>query len=103
MKLALNIVADELERYKRLLMLNGFTEEHQKRLRNSTVLVAGIGGLGGTAALYLTAAGIAGWSLHRGHLTLSNMNRQVLMREDWIGRSRVVTAQKSIYLSVMIL
>jgi molybdopterin/thiamine biosynthesis adenylyltransferase len=97
MKLALNVAADERERYKRQLMLNGFTVAHQERLRNSTVLVAGIGGLGGTAALYLAAAGIGKLVLvHRGDLTLSNMNRQILMREDWIGRSRVVMAKKSI-------
>jgi len=86
-----------MERYKRQLMLNGFTEEHQVRLSNATVLVGGIGGLGGTAALYLAAAGIGRMVLvHRGDLTLSNMNRQVLMSEDWIGRSRVIMGKKRI-------
>jgi molybdopterin/thiamine biosynthesis adenylyltransferase len=98
MKPALDLAVDERERYKRQLMLNGFTGDHQARLRDSTVLVAGIGGLGGTAALYLAAAGIGRMVfVHRGDLTLSNMNRQVLMREDWIGRSRVVMAKKSIH------
>jgi molybdopterin/thiamine biosynthesis adenylyltransferase len=33
---------------------------------------------------------------HYGNLTLSNMNRQILMRDDWIGKSRVAQARKSI-------
>ncbi|TAN41026.1 MAG: HesA/MoeB/ThiF family protein [Nitrospirae bacterium] len=97
MDLLLESSVDMMERYKRQLMLEGFTREHQERLGRATALVAGIGGLGGTAALYLAAAGIGKMVLvHRGDLTLSNMNRQILMREDWIGRSRVVMAKKSI-------
>ncbi len=60
------------------------------------MLVAGIGGLGGTAALYLAAAGIGRLVLaHAGTVTLSNMNRQILMRNR-IGKSRVVQAKRTI-------
>jgi molybdopterin/thiamine biosynthesis adenylyltransferase len=84
------------ERYRRQLMLPGFTETHQKRLKNSSALVAGVGGLGGTAALYLAAAGIGRLVLaHAGTVTLSNMNRQVLMKNR-IGKSRVVQAKRTI-------
>jgi len=78
-------------------MLRGFTEEHQKWLKNSSALVAGVGGVGGTAALYLAAAGIGRLILvHAGNLTLSNMNRQILMKNSKIGKSRVVQAKKTI-------
>lgn len=97
MDLSVSAQTIDSERYKRQLMLAGFTAEHQERLRESTALVAGIGGLGGTAALYLAAAGIGKLVLvHRGDLTLSNMNRQILMREDWIGKSRVIMGKKRI-------
>lgn len=87
----------DLERYRRQLMLDGFATGHQQRLKDSTALIAGIGGLGGTAAIYLAVAGIGKMVLaHYGNLTLSNMNRQILMRHDWIGKSRVVQAMKSI-------
>lgn len=87
----------ERERYRRQLMLRGFTDEHQQRLRDSTALVAGVGGLGGTAALYLAVAGIGRLVLaHHGNLTLSNMNRQVLMQDDAIGKSRVQLAKKTL-------
>jgi molybdopterin/thiamine biosynthesis adenylyltransferase len=85
------------ERYRRQLMLQGFTKEHQRRLGNSTALVAGVGGLGGTAALYLAAAGIGRIILvHSGNLTLSNMNRQILMKHKGIGKCRVTQAKKTI-------
>ncbi len=87
----------ERERYKRQLMLQGFGLKEQERVKLSTALVAGIGGLGGTAALYLAVAGIGRLILvHSGTLTLSNMNRQILMRQSWIGRSRIVQAKRTI-------
>ncbi len=59
--------------------------------------MAGAGGVGGTAALYLAVAGIGKLVLaHSGNLTLSNMNRQILMRDSGIGESRVVHAKKTI-------
>jgi molybdopterin/thiamine biosynthesis adenylyltransferase len=87
----------ETERYRRQLMLDGFTEGHQEILKKSTVLVAGIGGLGGAAALYLAVAGIGKMIFaHYGNLTVSNMNRQVLMRHDSIGTSRVIQGKDTI-------
>ncbi len=86
----------ELERYRRQMMLPGFTVHQQKRLKDSSVLIAGVGGLGGTAALYLAAAGLGRMILvHAGNLTLSNMNRQILMKNQ-IGKSRVTLAKKTI-------
>ncbi len=93
----LPMTAHEMERYRRQLMLRGFTPDHQHRLRNATAFVAGVGGLGGTAALYLAVAGIGRLILvHAGNLTLSNMNRQVLMKHKAIGKSRVVQAKKTL-------
>ncbi|MCL4457340.1 MAG: HesA/MoeB/ThiF family protein [Nitrospirae bacterium] len=87
----------ERERYRRQLMLEGFAEYHQRKLKDSTAFIAGIGGLGGTAAAYLAVAGIGKMIIaHSGNLTLSNMNRQILMKNDWIGKSRVEQAKKTI-------
>ncbi|GBE00463.1 molybdopterin-synthase adenylyltransferase [bacterium BMS3Abin07] len=78
-------------------MLQGFDPACQRKLKESTVLVAGIGGLGGTAAVYLAIAGIGRMILvHPGNLTLSNMNRQILMRHDWIGKRRVIQGKRTI-------
>lgn len=93
----LNLNSIELERYRRQIMLTGFGEEAQQRLKDATVLVTGVGGLGGTAALYLAVAGVGRLILLRGgELRLDDMNRQVLMTDDWVGKPRVFKAQETL-------
>jgi molybdopterin-synthase adenylyltransferase len=87
----------ELERYRRQIMLPGFGEEAQQRLKNATVLVTGVGGLGATAALYLAVAGVGRLILLRGgELRLDDLNRQVLMTHDWVGKPRVFKAKETL-------
>lgn len=89
--------ATELERYSRQMMLPNFGEDAQRKLKSAAVLVTGVGGLGGTAALYLAVAGIGKLILVRGGgLRLDDMNRQVLMTDDWIGNPRVFKAQETL-------
>jgi molybdopterin/thiamine biosynthesis adenylyltransferase len=89
--------ATELERYRRQIMLPGFGEEAQAKLKSATVLVSGVGGLGGTAALYLAVAGVGRLILLRGgELRLDDMNRQVLMTDDWVGKPRVSKAKETL-------
>ena len=91
------LTATELERYRRQIMLPGFGEEAQQQLKNATVLVTGVGGLGGTAALYLAVAGVGRLILLRGgELRLDDMNRQVLMTDGWVGKPRVFKAQETL-------
>ncbi len=76
-------------------MSTGFDERHQTKLRESTVLLAGIGGLGGALAYGLASAGVGTIKLvHAGRLTTSNLNRQTLMREEAHGTSRVDEAAR---------
>lgn len=88
---------EEVERYKRQITLRGFSREAQEKLKGGVALVAGIGGLGGTAAIYLAAAGIGKLILiHNGELTFSNLNRQILMSTDRVGQSRVEKARETL-------
>ena len=81
----------ELERYARQLKLLGVSG--QKALKDATVMVAGIGGLGGTAALYLAAAGIGKLILaHEGVIVPPDLNRQILMDSEHLGMERMNTA-----------
>jgi molybdopterin/thiamine biosynthesis adenylyltransferase len=78
-------------------MLPGFGESAQQRLKSATVLVTGVGGLGATAALYLAVAGVGRLILVRGgELRLDDMNRQILMTEDWVGKPRVFKAKETL-------
>lgn len=93
----LTLTPTELERYHRQMMLPNFGEEAQRKLKATTVLVTGVGGLGGTAALYLAVAGIGRLILARGgDLRLDDMNRQILMTDDWVGSPRVFKAQDTL-------
>lgn len=81
----------EMERYARQLKLLG--EDGQKALKEATVMIAGIGGLGGTAAIYLAAAGIGRLILaHEGKILLPDLNRQILMDSEHLGEERMSTA-----------
>lgn len=87
----------ERERYRRQMQLPELGEGGQNALKNSTALISGVGGLGGTVALYLAVAGIGKLILVRGgNLRLDDMNRQILMTDDWVGQVRVTKAQETL-------
>jgi len=87
----------ELERYRRQIMLPGLGEAGQLQLKHTTALITGVGGLGGTAALYLAVAGVGRLILVRGgNLQRDDLNRQVLMSDDWVGKPRVFKAQETL-------
>lgn len=93
----LELSAIDLERYQRQIQLPGFGEAGQKKLKNATALVSGVGGLGGTVALYLAVAGIGKLILVRGgNLRLDDLNRQILMTDDWVGKPRVMKAKETL-------
>jgi len=80
----------EREIYKRQIQIPGFGEDGQLKLRNSSALVTRVGGLGGPVSLYLAMAGIGKLVIvHGGKLTWSNMNRQILMAYDHVGKPRI--------------
>lgn len=89
---------DERLRYKWQLWVRDFGEEQQRRLKRATVLVSRIGGVGGSAAMQLAAAGIGRLIVaHAGNLRLDDLNRQLLMTSDWIGKPRVDSAQRMLH------
>jgi len=92
-----HLTPTEIDRYRRQMMLPGFGEAGQLKLKDATVLVTGVGGLGGTAALYLAVAGVGKLILVRGgNLKRDDLNRQVLMTDDWVGKPRVFKAKETL-------
>jgi len=67
----------------------------QEKLKNSTIMIAGVGGLGGFSSLHLTLAGI-GKIIILDHDVVeeSNLNRQILYREEDIGKKKVQIAAR---------
>ncbi len=89
------LTATERETYSWQLDVPGFGEAGQRALKQSTVLISRVGGLGGVVAYELAAAGIGRLILaHAGNLKPSDLNRQLLMTHDWIGRPRVESAAR---------
>ena len=87
------LTANELERYDRQIMIRGIGEEGQAKLKKAKVIIAGAGGLGSSASLYLTAAGVGTIRIiDHDKVELSNLNRQVLHWDKDIGRSKVASA-----------
>jgi molybdopterin/thiamine biosynthesis adenylyltransferase len=85
---------DERLRYEWQLGVRDFGEEGQRKLKAASVLVSRIGGVGGSAAMQLAAAGVGRLVLaHAGDLRLDDLNRQLLMTTDWIGKPRVESAR----------
>ena len=75
-----------------------FGELGQQRLKAASVLVTRCGGLGSVVAYELAAAGIGHLVLaHAGNVKPSDLNRQLLMTHDWLGKPRVESARKRLH------
>lgn len=87
----------ELERYDRQIRIPGIGVKGQKKLREAHVVVAGLGGLGCPASMYLAAAGVGRLTLIDAEtIELSNLNRQVLHWEADIGRFKADSAAEKL-------
>jgi molybdopterin/thiamine biosynthesis adenylyltransferase len=87
------LTPEELQRYDRQIMIYGFGEEGQEKLKKAKVFLAGAGGLGSPIALYLVAAGIGTLRIaDHDKVELSNLNRQVLHWEEDTGRCKADSA-----------
>jgi molybdopterin/thiamine biosynthesis adenylyltransferase len=84
------LTEEERRIYEWQMWLPGFGERAQARLKDSTVLISRVGGVGGQAALHLAAAGVGRLILaHGGKLKPSDLNRQILQSHERIGLSRM--------------
>ncbi|CRK85917.1 Sulfur carrier protein ThiS adenylyltransferase [Candidatus Providencia siddallii] len=87
----------EFIRYSRQLLLVEFSNEGQEKLKNSNVLIVGLGGLGSPVSLYLAAAGVGNLLLaDYDNLNLSNLQRQILYDTNDISQSKAYLAAKKI-------
>src|SRR5438477_13133655 len=91
---AMQLSAEELNRYSRHLMMPEVTPDGQRRLKAARVLCIGAGGLGSPSALYLAAAGVGAIGIvDFDDVDLSNLQRQILHGTKDIGRSKLESAR----------
>jgi molybdopterin-synthase adenylyltransferase len=85
---------EEKERYSRQILIPGWDQE---RLKQATVLIVGLGGLGSASALYLAAAGVGRLRICDGDtVERSDLNRQTLYSESSLGLFKVEEAGQRI-------
>ncbi|HXE52182.1 MAG TPA: molybdopterin-synthase adenylyltransferase MoeB [Tepidisphaeraceae bacterium] len=86
---------EQVNRYKRHLILPEVGVEGQKKLLNSKVLCIGAGGLGCPISLYLAAAGVGAIGLADiDVVSPSNLQRQILFGTNDVGEDKVKAASK---------
>ena len=82
------------ERYHRHMMIAGWGEAGQERVKSARVFVAGAGGLGSPTAIYLAVAGVGRLSIcDCDSPELSNLNRQILHNDSRIGMNKAQSAK----------
>lgn len=87
----------EMKRFERQIILPELGREGQQKLRTAKVLIAGAGGLGCPAILYLAAAGVGTIGIADGdRVEASNLNRQVLFGFNDIGSPKASAAVRFI-------
>jgi len=87
----------DFARYSRQVILREVGVNGQAVLRDSSVLVIGLGGLGSAAALYLAGAGIGRLVLSDlDRVDRSNLQRQILYRSADVGRAKLDAAADSL-------
>jgi adenylyltransferase/sulfurtransferase len=90
-----DLTHEEIKRYSRHLLIPEVGLEGQKKLKQSSVLIIGTGGLGSPVSMYLAAAGV-------GHIGLvdydvvdySNLQRQVIHGSSTLGVLKVESARQ---------
>ncbi|MBL8106692.1 MAG: molybdopterin-synthase adenylyltransferase MoeB [Anaerolineales bacterium] len=88
---------DEILRYSRHLLIPEVALEGQRKLKNSSVLIIGTGGLGSPVALYLAAAGVGRIGLvDYDVVDSSNLQRQVIHGTSTIGKLKVESAKEKL-------
>lgn len=95
---AVELSTEEVQRYSRHLLLPEVGIAGQRRLKASSVLLVGAGGLGSPLAMYLAAAGIGRIGIVDFDVVdESNLQRQLLHGTKDVGRSKLDSARDRIH------
>jgi molybdopterin-synthase adenylyltransferase len=91
------LTQEEIQRYKRQLVLKEIGGEGQQKLKAARVLVIGAGGLGSPLILYLAAAGIGQIGIiDSDRVSLDNLHRQIVHDTKSVGKAKTRSAAGAI-------
>jgi adenylyltransferase/sulfurtransferase len=95
---AQNLTQAELERYSRQLVLPELGPRGQRKLKASSALIVGAGGLGIPASVYLAAAGVGRIGVvDEDVVEKSNLHRQTIYSEKDVGRPKTRVAGERLH------
>lgn len=87
----------EISRYERQIILSEIGADGQKKLKNSSVLIVGAGGLGSPVALYLAGAGVGKIGImDNDNVSISNLQRQILHNMESENINKADSAKKTL-------
>jgi molybdopterin-synthase adenylyltransferase len=93
-----SLTSDEVQRYKRHLVLRDVGAPGQQKLKAARVLVVGAGGLGSPVVTYLAAAGVGTIGIiDDDRVSIDNLQRQIVHRTEDAGRLKVESARDAIH------
>ena len=91
------LTTEEIERYKRHLVLREVGGQGQQKIKAARVLVVGAGGLGSPVLMYLAAAGIGTLGIiDDDRVSLDNLQRQIVHDTGQVGVAKVQSAAENI-------
>jgi adenylyltransferase/sulfurtransferase len=90
-----NLSSAEISRYSRHILMPEVGVTGQKKLKQASALIVGLGGLGSPLAMYLAAAGIGRLGLvDHDVVDKTNLQRQIIYSEDQVGQSKLTSARE---------
>jgi adenylyltransferase/sulfurtransferase len=91
------LTPQEIERYKRHLVLREVGGQGQQKIKAAKVLVIGAGGLGSPVLMYLAAAGVGTLGIiDDDRVSLDNLQRQIVHDTGHVGTPKVDSAREAI-------
>lgn len=93
----MTLSSEEIDRYKRHLVLHEVGGQGQQKLKAAKVLLVGAGGLGSPMLMYLAAAGVGTIGIaDDDQVSLDNLQRQIAHDTAAVGTDKVASAKASI-------
>lgn len=90
----MTLTKEELERYSRQIVIEEIGLEGQEKIKNTSVCVVGVGGLGCVSALQLAAMGVGRLRLvDHDVVDITNLHRQLLYDTSLLGYPKVEAAK----------
>ena len=93
----MELTLKDFRRFEKQIVLKKIGISGQKKIKNSRILIIGMGGLGCPLLTYLASSGVCNIGIvDQDKVELSNLNRQIIFNSSDIGKFKVIQAKNKI-------